>query len=99
MIRRHVDTFFSYYKLGGYFEKVCSISDVREGKPARDQFDCIMDGIRARKSEILMVGDTASDVGFARNCGIRVALLDAAWNRSLEPDYRLKSLKEVLAMA
>lgn len=96
MIRRHTKIFFSRFRLNGYFEKVCTVSDVKKGKPDPGQLECIRKKIKAERSEILMVGDSLTDVEFARNAGIRVALLDAPWNKDLKPDYRIKNLEDVM---
>ena len=99
MILRHKLAFFSHFRLDRYFEKVCTISDVKRGKPFPDEFICIAKAMPAEKGEVLMVGDSVADVEFARNCGIRVALLDAPWNRKLKPDYRVERLDRILKIA
>lgn len=99
MIKRHLDAFFSRFKIGEYFGGICTASDVNKAKPDPDQMECILKNVRAAKSEILMVGDSRTDVEFARNSGVSVAILDATWNRTLKPDYRIKNLKELLEIA
>jgi phosphoglycolate phosphatase len=96
MIKRHLDAFFSMFSIGEYFGGICTASDVNKGKPDPDQMECILKKVRAKKGEILMVGDSETDVEFAKNSGVRIALLDAPWNRALKPDYRLKNLRELL---
>ncbi|UCC91613.1 MAG: HAD family hydrolase [Candidatus Aenigmatarchaeota archaeon] len=96
MIARHANIFFSHFDLRKYFEKVCTVSDVEKGKPHPDQVECILEDLDAERDETLIVGDTISDLHFAKNSGIRIAIIDAPWNRSLRPDYRIKKLKELL---
>jgi len=96
MLRRHADIFLPHFGILKYFDKVCTFSDVERGKPYPDQLDCILKETGAKKSEILMVGDTRADLEFARNAGVRIAMLDAPWNKLLHPDYRIKRLDEVL---
>ncbi|MFH1236899.1 MAG: HAD family hydrolase [Candidatus Aenigmatarchaeota archaeon] len=98
MMTRHAHILLPHLGIQKYFDKICTADSVSRPKPFPDQFDCIMESVKADKNAILMVGDTASDADFARNCGIRVALLDAPWNRSLAPDYRIKKLSEVLEL-
>jgi phosphoglycolate phosphatase len=99
MVGKDTKIFLSHFGLDGYFEKVCTISDVSKGKPDPGQMKCILNEIKAKRNEVLMVGDSLTDVEFARNSGVRVALLDAPWNKSLKPDYRIKNLMEVLKIA
>ncbi|MCX6817687.1 MAG: HAD family hydrolase [Candidatus Aenigmarchaeota archaeon] len=98
MMTRHAHILLPHFGIQNYFDKICTADSVKRPKPFPDQFDCIMESVKADKKETLMVGDTASDVDFARNCGIKVALLDASWNRSLAPDYRIKNLSKVLEL-
>jgi phosphoglycolate phosphatase len=98
MIKRHMDAFFTRFGLANYFGGVCTASDVSKEKPDPDQMECILKRVDAARDEILMVGDSETDVLFARNCGVKVALLDAPWNKRLRPDYRLGNLKELLGI-
>ena len=98
MMTRHADILLPQFGIKKYFDKICTADSVSRPKPFPDQFDCIMESVKAEKNAILMVGDTASDADFARNCGIRIVLLDASWNRSLATDYRIKNLSEVLEL-
>ncbi len=95
MTKRQMDSFLSHFGLKSFFWGICTASDVNKGKPDPDQMNCILKKIRAKRTETLMVGDSETDVRFAANAGVRIALLDAAWNRGLKPDYRIGSLKEL----
>ena len=99
MITRHAETILSRFNISEYFEKVCTASDLSRGKPHTDQFECIMKNIKAEKNEILMVGDSETDIEFARNCGISMALLESPWNRSIDADYNIKKLTELAKIA
>lgn len=96
MISRHMKVFFSKFGLSKYFDKVCTISDVKKGKPHPDQLECIIRDLKIGKDGTLMVGDSKSDIDFAKNTGVKIALLDSPWNRSLRADYRVKNLKGLL---
>ena len=96
MISRHMKTYFSRFDLGAYFEKMCTLSDVKRGKPYPDQLECIQRETGVPKNETLVVGDSETDLEFARNSGVKIAVLDAVWNKNLKPDYRIKDLKELL---
>jgi phosphoglycolate phosphatase len=101
MVRKDMEIFLSRFAIGGFFDTACSVSDVAKGKPDPEELDCILGKIKkinVKKSEILMVGDSATDQEFARNSGIPVALLNASWNKGLEPDYRIRNLREVLGI-
>lgn len=92
----HMKIFFSHFGLDKYFDKACTVSDVEKGKPHPDQLECILEKIHAENNETLMIGDSKTDLEFAKNAGIRIALLDSPWNQDLRPDYRIKKLKELL---
>jgi phosphoglycolate phosphatase-like HAD superfamily hydrolase len=98
MMSRHARILLPHLDIAGYFEEVCTSDSVKRAKPYNDQFECIKRRVKASASETLMVGDSATDLEFARNCGIKAALLDAPWNRALKPDYRINNLKEVLRL-
>lgn len=96
MRSRHAKIFFSRFGLDKYFDKVCTISDVEKGKPHPDQVEYILRDLGIERKETLMVGDSKSDLDFARNSEVKLILLDSPWNQSLKPDYRIKRLKELL---
>ena len=96
MKSRNVKIFFSEFGLAEYFDKVCTISDVEKGKPHPDQVECILRDLDIGRKEVLMVGDSKSDLDFAKNAEVKLALLDSPWNQSFRPDYRIKKLEELL---
>lgn len=96
MRSRHAKIFFSRFGLNEYFDKVCTVSDVKRGKPHPDQVECILRDLKIERKETLMVGDSRSDMEFARNSRIKIALLNSPWNRPLKPDYRIKKLEGLL---
>lgn len=96
MRSEHAESFLPYFGIKRYFEEVCTVSDVRRGKPYPDQMECILKKVRVKKSETLVVGDSVSDTEFAQNSGVKVALLVAPWNRKLKSDYRVKKLRDIL---
>ena len=55
-------------KITGYFRKIITVGDVPNIKPSIAPFALIDDG--SPKTDYLMVGDSASDRGFAENVGI-----------------------------
>lgn len=55
-------------QIASYFSRIITINDVPNIKPSAVPFKLIHDG--SPKTDYLMVGDSASDKGFARNVGI-----------------------------
>ncbi len=58
--------------IGPLFSAVCTADGVLPPKPDPYCIDAICEQFRLTKDEIVMVGDTLTDVKFARNGGIRV---------------------------
>lgn len=96
MMSRHSNIILPHLGIDAYFGEICTADSVKQAKPYADQFYCIARKANIDKSEALMVGDSATDLEFAGNAGIKIAILDAPWNSSLNPDYRIKTLKELL---
>ncbi|MCK5017315.1 MAG: HAD family hydrolase [Candidatus Peribacteraceae bacterium] len=92
----HAKIFLPHLGIDKYFEIVCTASDVKNGKPYTDQMDCILEKVRVDKENVLMVGDTVSDVEFAENSKVKIALLTTPWNNDLKSDYKVKELTEIL---
>ena len=55
--------------IASYFKKIVTINDVPNIKPTIEPFKLIAEN-SANKSEYLMIGDSSSDSGFAKNVGI-----------------------------
>ena len=96
MRSHHMKIFFSHFGLEKYFDRAYAGSDVKRGKPYPDLLERIMEDTDIEKSSTLMVGDSRTDIEFARNAGIKIALLESPWNLGLKADYRIKTLKELL---
>lgn len=96
MISRHAKSFFEHFEMKKYFKEICTVDDVERGKPHPDQMDCILGTLKVDKDRVLMTGDSGSDLEFARNSGVKVALLDSPWNKELKPDYRVGKLEDIL---
>ena len=58
--------------IGHYFNAVCTDNGVLPPKPDPMCIDLICEQFELTKDEIVMVGDTMTDIRFARNGGIRV---------------------------
>ncbi|MCD6590630.1 MAG: HAD family hydrolase [Candidatus Aenigmarchaeota archaeon] len=79
-----------------YFDKICTVSDVEKGKPEPDEMICIIKSLNINPDEILVVGDSETDVEFAKNSGCKICILDAKWNKNITSDYRVKNMKELV---
>jgi phospholysine phosphohistidine inorganic pyrophosphate phosphatase len=89
----------------GMLERASGVTAVYIGKPSPFVFDLTMKTMGLGKSEVVMVGDRVStDVKGAKGYGIRSALLMAGefdpreLGGSIEPDFLLESLADVLAL-
>jgi len=98
MIRALCTAMFEKFNLYGYVDTMCTLSDVKREKPFPDQMDLILSKHDIPKEETLMVGDSVTDAEFAKNSGVRLALLDQPWNRELKADYRIRKLAEITSI-
>jgi phosphoglycolate phosphatase len=96
MRSKHANIFLPLFGIDKYFEKVCTSTNTKRGKPFPDQMDSILEKVKVDKSDALVVGDSRSDLEFARNSGVKVALVEMPWNRDLKSDYRVKKLRGIL---
>lgn len=93
---QHARKFLPHLGIDKYFEAVCTVSDVKKGKPWPEQMECVLEKVKTRKEEVLMVGDTKLDVDFSRNSGVKVAIIEMPWNKGVKSDYRVKKLAGIL---
>ncbi len=89
----------------GMLERAAGVTAVYVGKPNAHVFDLAMESMGLDKSTVVMVGDRPStDVKGAHDYGIRSALLktgefdERELDGSVEPDYWLESVMDVLAV-
>jgi HAD superfamily hydrolase (TIGR01509 family) len=61
------------FGLAEYFDLVVTGTDVREHKPSPEGIWIILNAFKVPASEVLMVGDSASDITSARGAGVDVA--------------------------
>lgn len=82
-----------HFGLRGYFDLVVSALDVKNPKPHPEPLLKILEHFRSPPRGALFVGDTERDALASRRAGVPFV---AYKNRSLDADYRVDDLLEVL---
>ncbi|MTI58534.1 MAG: HAD-IA family hydrolase [Firmicutes bacterium] len=77
------------------------MEDLNNPKPAIEGFKIIMDSLKLRADEVLMVGDSPSDIIGGKNAGIRTVLVSYTCFKleevmKLNPDYFIDQLDELI---
>ncbi|MBI5440557.1 MAG: HAD family hydrolase [Deltaproteobacteria bacterium] len=98
--RRAIDAALPRVGLGGFFGAVVTRNDVRLAKPSGEGIRKALRMLRCVPEEALFVGDSLSDVGAARDAGVRVALVAGGEPPAPElearpPDHSLTGLHRV----
>ena len=99
--RRAVDRVLGRFGLGGSFAAVVTRDDVRFMKPSGEGIRRALGVLGVPPGHALMVGDSLSDVGAARDAGVAVAVVlggETPPERLLaaRPDHVLHSLQELV---
>ncbi|MCT1902208.1 HAD family hydrolase [Oceanobacillus sojae] len=86
-------------ELSPYFEKIFISGDIGTGKPDQEIFNYVLKALDIKAEDAVMVGDNLhTDIIGANRTGIASVWLnrfDAENNSAVEPDYEIKSLKEL----
>ena len=60
-------------------------------KPDKQLADIFLEKTKLKKEEVLIIGDSSSDMKLAKNAGIKGVCL----NKNVKADYYLNELKEI----
>lgn len=71
---------FAFYGLLRYFDTVVCVEDTKLHKPSGEPVECYVRKSKAKKEEVLYIGDSRYDMECARNAGVDCAL--ALWGAS-----------------
>ncbi len=81
------------FGLEDYFDHVVTGNDVRQHKPSAEGILSILDRLRLQPEEVLMVGDSVSDLKASREAGVTMAAV--LWDsyakervEAMNPEYR-----------
>lgn len=82
-------------KLGiiDYFDMIITSDDVKNQKPNPEMIDKFMYEYKLSREEVVMVGDSASDMKMAYNAGVLGLLIG---DNKVESDYRLDKLDNII---
>lgn len=73
------------------FDIIIAADDSPHHKPDKELADYFLKKTKLKKEEVLIIGDSASDMNLAKNSGIKGISL----NRNINADYYINELKEV----
>lgn len=87
--------------LEDFFDTVIGLDDVQRPKPDPEPLLLALERLGSKPEEALMIGDNTHDIGGGKNAGVRTAgvawsLKGEAFIRSLEPDYVLQHISDLL---
>jgi HAD superfamily hydrolase (TIGR01458 family) len=89
----------------GMLERAAGIEAIYIGKPSRFAFELPLTTMRLDRSQVLVVGDrVATDIKGAKALGMKCVLIQTGEYRdeeldvSMEPDYKLDSIQQILAL-
>ena len=74
-----------------YFELIMAADDSPYHKPDKQLADIFLEKTKLKKEEVLIIGDSSSDMKLAKNAGIKGVCL----NKNVKADYYLNELKEI----
>lgn len=89
--------------LEDFFDTVIGLDDVQRPKPDPEPLLLALERLGSKPEEALMIGDNTHDIGGGKNAGVRTAgvawsLKGEAFIRSLEPDYVLQHISDLLSI-
>ncbi|MBT3320327.1 MAG: HAD-IA family hydrolase [Clostridia bacterium] len=81
------------------FDDVIAFDDVEKRKPDPDSFFKLLDKHGVEPSDAIMIGDTTTDMQYAKNAGVDACAATFGYGVTqelldLSPDYEISSLKE-----
>jgi len=87
--------------LDGYFQLVAARDSVPRPKPNPLHLAFVMEGLMVGKEEAIVIGDSEMDIKPCKELGVRVVAIttgirDADFLRSLEPNYLIGNLSELI---
>ena len=82
------------------FDDVIAFDDVEKRKPDPESFFKLLAKHALKSSEALMVGDTTTDIKYAKNAGVDACVVTYGYGQNedlkgLDPEYFINSLKEL----
>lgn len=83
------------------FEVVVTLDDVTHVKPHPEPIEKALALLNVAKEDVIMIGDNSHDIHAGQNAGVKTAgvawsIKGEAYIRSLQPDYVLQSMRDVL---
>lgn len=90
--------------LEGYFQLVAARDSVPRPKPNPLHLAFVLEGLMVGKEEAIVIGDSEMDIKPCKELGVRVVAIttgirSADFLRSLEPDYLIGNLSELIPIA
>lgn len=89
-----------HHGLLSMFDDVISFEDVEKRKPDPSSYYWLLDKYRIKAEDALMVGDTTTDMRYAKNAGVDVVAAKYGYGITSDllefnPDYEIDSLEEL----
>lgn len=89
-----------HHGLLSLFDEVITFDDVEKRKPDPESFFKLLDKYGFESRDALMIGDTTTDIKYAKNAGADVCVVNYGYGinedlRELLPEYEINSLKEL----
>lgn len=103
-----IDPLLNKYHLQELFDEVICGDDVENHKPHPEPIERALELFGAKKEEVVMVGDSGSDIGAANNAGIDSILFfppehskfyDIEKLKKLEPTHIIADFRDIVRMA
>lgn len=82
-------------KIDKYISVIASKDRVKHPKPDRASMDYICEQLNANTQECVMIGDSANDMIFAKNCGAAGIFIKRDGATPETADFRINNLKEI----
>ncbi|MDD5416680.1 MAG: HAD-IA family hydrolase [Candidatus Aenigmarchaeota archaeon] len=79
------------------FNVVAAVDLVKNPKPAPDTIFYALKKLKAKKDEVLYIGDTMTDVKAAKAAGVNLYLVEHHYNKHIK-HKKIKNLKEILKL-
>jgi len=101
MERREAHLLLQHFNILKYFPVLVAFEDVALPRPHPDALYLTIEKMKIRKNNALYIGDTITDIKFARNAGVKIACVTTGpQKRELlekeKPDYIINNLSELM---
>lgn len=98
--RAATEKILTHFGIAQYFDQVVTADDVQNPKPAPDGIQQIIAKSGFRPEEMVLVGDTTTDIRTGKNAGIKTCCVPYGYGSmedmlALQPDYSVTSLSEL----